>query len=616
MKKHLIIYLLFLFISLAKADIINIETNTPYQEILSKSEIYIDPSKKLSINDITQLSQEFQKNTHTRLSYGYSPNFNVWIKFSLKNNTNKPIRKIVEYANPLTTHLEFFDPKNSKSYKDGLFQINQLRKSVNPYFEITLQPNELKTYYLKASSEITTMIIKLKLYNTQSFFNKELEHQSVLQFFFGAMSILALYNFFIWLFTRDISYLFYVLYLIGIILHHLIYIGIGASYLYSQQYLTYIITYASILVTSPALALGLFTKYFLRIKQYPKLNNILTSLLILTTISAIFFLFPNNIGQYRNFLPSLLLIYLMFITFYSFYKKNRQARFIAFAWVLFASSGLFMYLSSVGIIDIFNTFPYFIEFTLIIEAIVFSIALSDKINHLQKERDHINQTLITQQKTEKKRLSLEVQEKTKKLNIALQHQTDLLKELNHRVKNNMQTIISLIRLQTDEIEDENTKDAFVTIQNRIKAMSYLHELLYKQVDVATIPTYEYFDILVDNLLNSYELDVKVKFNIQTDLEVEQAISCGLILNELVINSFKYAFDETIDDPEIFIELYKEGESYYFNIYDNGIGYDNINSKNSFGLVLVSTLVEGHLEGTINIFIENGVRNQIRWEDVI
>ena len=605
--------LIFIFLNtILYGAYISVDDKKSKLEILSSSEIYEDRTKSLSIQEIQKKSKEFKSNIKSRISFGYSPDFDVWIKITLQNNTNKNIRKIIEYANPLTTHLAFFDPSTNSSYKDGLFQINPQRKAVNPYFYIELKPFETKTYYLKASSTITTMIVKLNLWDNEEFFNQELKHQSILQLFFGAMLVLAIYNFFVYLFTKDLSYLFYVLYIVGISLHQSIYVGVGSSYLYSQDITINILLYASLLVAFPAVSLGLFTKYFINTYQYPKVNMLLNMLLVLVILNTVFFcIYPTN--QYRNLLPSLFLLFLMGITIYAFIKGNKQALLILFGWIIFTSSGVFMFLSSAGILNIFSKFPYYIEVGLMVEAIIFSIALVDKINHLQYEKNAMNQALIKQKETEKERLEIEVKRKTKELQVAVHKQTTLLKELNHRVKNNMQTIISLVQLQADEIDDEKIVDVFMTIQNRISAMIHLHELLYKQSDITHINTHEYFDILVDDLQLSYELDVDITYDVPLNLEVEPAISCGLILNELIINSFKYAF-KSMEKPSIHIELYKKDTTYHFNISDNGRGYDETKTKTSFGLVLVATLVEDYLKGEITTTTKNGVLNKIVWSE--
>lgn len=609
---YLKIIFLLLFSSTLFANVIDINEETKTLDILSKSEIYIDKNKNLTFEDIKNQNIKFEKNNKNILSYGYSPTFDVWIKFTLKNSSKKTIKKIIEYDNPLTTNVDFFDFNKNSIQKDGLLSKDINKFVINPIFSIELNPNEENTYFIKASSFITTLIIDLKLLDEESFYKKEIKHQIILSLFFGAMLILGIYNFFIYLFTRDISYLYYVLYILGLIIHHLMYTGIANVYFLNYEQKITIVSLASVIVAIPVYALGLFTKSFLQTKQYKKFNMVLNGFLILIPISVIFFLVTDDYDKYRNTFTMLFLVFLMIITLYATLKKNKQAYFIFFAWVIFLSSGLLMYLSSAGIFDIKKYFPYLIEASFVIEAIIFSIALANKITNLQKEKNEANQKLIIQKENETKRLSNEVDLRTKDLKNALDEKELLLKELNHRVKNNMQTIVSLIRLQSDEIENEKLKDILLTIQNRISAMGHLHELLYKQDDINYIDVYEYFEVLIDEVRESYDSFIEIHLDIKTKLKMEQSIYCGLIINELITNSFKYAFPDK--KGNIFITLEKENENIKLIIKDDGIGFDETKVNFSLGFTLVKTLAVSQLKGEIDINSKNGVTTTILWNE--
>ncbi|AXX94972.1 7TM diverse intracellular signaling domain-containing protein [Arcobacter ellisii] len=609
---YLKIIFLLLFSSTLFANIIDINEETKTLDILSKSEIYIDKNKNLTFEDIKNQNIKFEKNNKNILSYGYSPTFDVWIKFTLKNSSKKTIKKIIEYDNPLTTNVDFFDFNKNSIQKDGLLSKDINKFVINPIFSIELNPNEENTYFIKASSFITTLIIDLKLLDEESFYKKEIKHQIILSLFFGAMFILGIYNFFIYLFTRDISYLYYVLYILGLIIHHLMYTGIANVYFLNYEQKITIVSLASVIVAIPVYALGLFTKSFLQTKQYKKFNMVLNGFLILIPISVIFFLVTDDYDKYRNTFTMLFLVFLMIITLYATLKKNKQAYFIFFAWVIFLSSGLLMYLSSAGIFDIKKYFPYLIEASFVIEAIIFSIALANKITNLQKEKNEANQKLIIQKENETKRLSNEVNLRTKDLKNALDEKELLLKELNHRVKNNMQTIVSLIRLQSDEIENEKLKDILLTIQNRISAMGHLHELLYKQDDINYIDVYEYFEVLIDEVRESYDSFIEIHLDIKTKLKMEQSIYCGLIINELITNSFKYAFPDK--KGNILITLEKENENIKLTIKDDGIGFDETKVNFSLGFTLVKTLAVSQLKGEIDINSKNGVTTTILWNE--
>lgn len=583
-------------------------------ELLQTSEIFIDEKRNYTIDKIVVSDDLFQKNDKNILSFGYSPNFDVWIKFTLKNSSNNSIKKILEYNNPLTTNIEFYDSKKDyKAQKHGLLSQNDNKFVLNPTFLIELEANEEKTYFLKASSEITTLIINLKLWDEENFYEKEIKHQVVLCLFFGAMFILAIYNLFIYFFTRDISYFYYVIYIFGLIIHHLMYTGIANIYLFDYDSMLFIVSLASVIVALPIYALGLFTKSFLQTKQYPKFNTILNLFLVLIPVSIIFFLVTDDYDKYRNSITMIFLLFLMIITLYAVIKKNQQAYFILFGWFIFLSSGLLMYLSSAGIFNITKYFPYLIETSFVMEAIIFSIALANRITSLQKERNEANQKLILQKENETKRLTNEVNLRTQDLKNALDEKELLLKELNHRVKNNMQTIVSLIRLQSDEIEDEKLRDILLTIQNRISAMGHLHELLYRQDNIEYIDVYEYFELLIEEVKDSYDSYIDIHLEIKTKLKMEQAIYCGLIINELITNSFKYAFTNK-EEGNIFVSLKKEDGIIRLIVSDDGIGYDKDTPTNSLGLTLVNTLAVNQLRGDIKIESINGVKTMISWKE--
>lgn len=606
-----ILLLLQIFIATLHAEAIVVDGKTSFKDILPSSKLYMDYSKNLDINAIKTLDTLFKPTAKKQLGFGYSPDFTVWVKFTLQNDTDKTIHKILEYDSPLTSNIRFYDPTQGyKVQQEGLYHIKEDRNTINPIFVIKLAPHERGTYYLELSSYVVTLIVKLNLWDQKHFFSKELKHQVILAMFFSAMLILAIYNLFIFFFTKDLSYLYYVLYIFGILIHHIFYIGIANVYLIPHSWMETIIGYASIIVGIPAFLLALFTKTFIRAEQYPKFNKILNIYLFVFPFLILLFILTDQFNVYRNIPSVIMLILLITLTIYAGFKKNKQAYFIIFGWVLFFVAGLLMYLSSAGILNVFDQFPYIVELALVIEATVLSIALAHRIRQLQFEKENAQHKLLLLRENEKERLELQVTEKTKNLATALDEKELLLKELNHRVKNNMQTIVSLIRLQLDKIQEPELREVLITIQNRINSMSHLHELLYKENDISEINAYHYFERLVSEIKQSYDHDINIHFDIQTDLKIEHAIYCGLIVNELVTNTYKYAYNENVGD--IHIQLIKQEDLYYLNVDDNGKGYDQSSIQDSLGLILVKTLAKKQLRGEITINSNNGVHVAITW----
>lgn len=609
MRKFLFIFTIFLSFLFSNPIEIN---KSSIRDILSSSEIFIDYTKNLTINEILNNQIHFSKITTSIKRFGYSPDFKVWVKFTLHNTENEPISKILEFDDSLVTDIILYENSNFVD-EEGLLNTNIERKSVNPIFSINLNKNETKTYYIEASSKKTSLTLELGLYSYDDFYTEEIIHQIVLSLFFGAMIILALYNLSIYFMIKDISYFYYVCYIITLIFHHLLYVGFANLYIFNSFFMEYIVDYAAIFIALPVLFLSLFSKSFLQISQYNKINLILNILIGLLVLSVIFFMFTNYFEKYRNIIPISVMIYLFFITLYSFFKKNDQARLILFGWATILFAGLIMFLSSAGIINIDLSSYYVVEISFVLEALVFSVALANRIKRLQDEKDKMQIKLISEQKSTEIKLNNLVIKRTNNLETALEEKEILLKELNHRVKNNMQTIISLIRLQNDEINDSKTNILLTTIQNRISAMSHLHELLYQKDTIKFVDANEYFERIIFEIQQSFENNILIKHNINCTLSSESAIYCGLVLNELLTNTFKHAFNKD-EEGIITINFFKRNEEYCLIYSDNGKGYDPTIKKSSLGLILIETLTKKQLKAQFNLISNDGVKVEINWKD--
>lgn len=198
-----------------------------------------------------------------------------------------------------------------------------------------------------------------------------------------------------------------------------------------------------------------------------------------------------------------------------------------------------------------------------------------------------------------------IAERTATINASLQEKVVLLREIHHRVKNNLQIVISLLNLQSRQIPDENVIKILQESQNRIRVMALVHEKLYRSDDISHIILSEYIRNLVTILLDFYVLDrrlltAKVEMKDIT-LNIDTAIPIGLMINELVSNSLKHAFPEG-RTGEIAISVQKADHTLTIMYKDNGVGipegFDWRNAP-SLGLRLVISLVE-QLSGTIEL----------------
>jgi len=181
--------------------------------------------------------------------------------------------------------------------------------------------------------------------------------------------------------------------------------------------------------------------------------------------------------------------------------------------------------------------------------------------------------------------------------------TVMLKEIHHRVKNNLQVVNSLLRIQSRGIVNENVKMMFKVAQSRVIAMARLHEKIYNTKDLKNIDVGEHFKLLISDLIssNNIDKDISSKLSIETiNMSIDTLLPLSLIINELVSNSLKHAFNN-MEKGEVIVELMlKENFHYKLTVSDNGTGVNNdiLSCKNnSTGVTLIKTFVR-QLNGTI------------------
>jgi two-component sensor histidine kinase/predicted hydrocarbon binding protein len=201
-----------------------------------------------------------------------------------------------------------------------------------------------------------------------------------------------------------------------------------------------------------------------------------------------------------------------------------------------------------------------------------------------------------------------------KIKASLSEKEVLVKEVHHRVKNNLQIVSSLLSLQADSISDKQARDKYLESISRIKAMAIIHEQLYRSKDLSKINAEDYFSELVRFISETYNVNKKVKVKVRIRvrekfIDIDKAIPCGIIINELLSNAFKYAFPDN-RAGEVNIELRSVVNPNYncrLIVADNGVGIKgkiNFNSPKTLGLQLINSLAE-QLDGKLEVKKEKG-----------
>ena len=199
-----------------------------------------------------------------------------------------------------------------------------------------------------------------------------------------------------------------------------------------------------------------------------------------------------------------------------------------------------------------------------------------------------------------------------KLKSALAEKETLLREVHHRVKNNLQTVMTLIALRSPEVEDEKAQRILLELQEQIRTISVIYQELFQNQRLSRVPMQSYLELLVSYLLKTFQGRNNLRVEVDcrnTVLDAELAMPCGLIVNELVTNALKYAFPPDFQERAyITVKLWKEGDLCTLEIADNGKGLpDSYDSGNptSIGLHLVKLWAKNQMKGSLNIDNTNG-----------
>lgn len=232
---------------------------------------------------------------------------------------------------------------------------------------------------------------------------------------------------------------------------------------------------------------------------------------------------------------------------------------------------------------------------------------------------------IPEQKRTKQHISvptfLERKAIEEKLKASLNEKEFLIKEIHHRVKNNLQIISSLLNLQESTIKDGQAREKYRESVGRVKSMALIHEMLYQSKNLSNINAEQYLNELVSYIGSTYNLGKKIRVKLSIDsslkrIDMNRAVPCGLLINELLSNAFKYAFyNKKTGSIHIDFKILKRGNyKFQLSVKDNGVGLPskvNINSPETLGLQLVQTLVD-QLEGNLIVNHKKGTEFAIQF----
>lgn len=241
-----------------------------------------------------------------------------------------------------------------------------------------------------------------------------------------------------------------------------------------------------------------------------------------------------------------------------------------------------------------------------------NIWISSTLTPIYDEKDNLKKlVLVDTNITSSKKMQQQIEQSLKEKEV-------LLKEIHHRVKNNLQIIISLLNLQSGYIKDEVTLKAVKDGQNRVRSMALVHEKFYQANELTEIDFGEYVEKLSQFLYQSYgDKTDRINVIVESDrvsLDMDTAMPCGLLVNEIVSNAYKYAFPGSMEG-EIKIQLSRNDGKVTMKISDNGIGLPegfSIENAESLGMQLIQALTS-QIDGELSVSREGGASFTITFQ---
>ncbi|MEA1918349.1 MAG: 7TM diverse intracellular signaling domain-containing protein [Campylobacterota bacterium] len=564
--------------------------------ILDNATIYLD-TQQTDFKDIA--SKKFEPITAKHINYGFNSEITVWIKFTLNNESNRTKSSVLEINNPLLEHVTLYR-NDGVSHHCGLLHVSKEQEHINPSFDIVQPPYSTQTYYLHVSNSTTALQFSVVLNDSKSFHTNDKVKQFFIVLFIGMIAAFLVYALALYLYTKEVSYFYYTLYIATLVFQQLTYVGFLPLYMpaaFNEIDNLLVVPKVGIMIITAAI----FARSFLKTHNFSQLDRIYKYFIYGVLLQILFLATPWFYVPEVTILTGLLFIFFnLYAGIYVYQKGNKQARYFIAGWSFLIVGYFFSIIDALGLYSMMYHLPSLVLLCTIFEALFLLIAFTDEFSILQSQKELADRKLMHELEDRNLIVEAQVAERTKALK-------NLYRELHHRVKNNLQIILSIIRLQADRLENELQSAPFLSLENRIRSIAKTHELLYQDEEVETIDMHDYIESLCYDIQSSLSKnDLVVTLDIDAKMALREAVYIGLIVNELVSNSIKHV----LTCKHIDIALHKKNEhDFILHVSDDGEGYEGDIPQSSLGLKLVKTLVDDQLDGTM---LYNQARYEIRF----
>jgi len=612
---RIVTVLLFFCTLLFSENYIDVSDSKSY--VLHEHYFYLeDKIGNLTYEEI--LTNDIQKRFHPLK--GRSAGFGLtksdfWIKVPLHNPKNYPISRLLKFDYPLLDRVTFYrsNPDGTYSMKisgDSIAVALHEKKDENIVFSLVMQPHAKEVLYFHIHS-MSSMDLQLYLMDNDQYYTSQVTKTALLGIFYGGASIMILYNFFLFLSIREESYFYYVIFQIANILTLLALSGVALRYLWPSYPDINNVIIPFLIVLAHVLAI-MFTRTYLDTKRLlPKQDKMLLAILV---FSIVILMLTAVLDYYHAIILSVVVLFVTTPSLFTvgliayFRYKLRASKFYMIAWILLLIGTTLTGLKNIGLMPI-NFFTIWgTQIGVFFELLLLSFGLADRINVIRSEKERFQDEAAQKAKVltdilrkSKDELAQEVKDRTFELYMAnlelrksITAKEALFKEVHHRVKNNLQVIISMMWLQRKRTDNEAVHTLIDDSTARLQSMAMIHEMLYQSNDIAMVKLDEYLQSLVDLCRrNTLGESVQIISALQPlEITMDTAVTMGLICNEVLSNVFKHAFRTHETGNRLLVRCEQYGNHIRFRIKDNGIGFEGFSqNKKCIGIMLVHSLAE-------------------------
>jgi two-component sensor histidine kinase len=602
--------------------------------------IFEDTSDFYTAESILNSNVQFANSDNFHKNYKKST---YWIKTNIKNKTNDDLSLIISFTN--LNYVDFYkvnknkilNARNCGSFvRQSLLNHNDSRLSYalnvqrDSNYSLLIKVNHLKNYF---------PVFDLSLIDA-SVYHKKKETSIGIQFFFlGAIFIFFVYCLILYFFNKNRSYLYLSLFIFGAFAFSLILNGAIIENTTNGNHIIAWLSHTIFLYLSIFYFFKLTANFLDFEKKQKKLFKLFRIIYIEIIIRAIIVftvnVFTLNLGLVTNYTIIVFFLELLFllIVIFSVYKNlSIPQKTFAFGSIAYIAILLVGFLKHFSANESSNSLSVTIGFVAsLLVIIVFLISISQQASIKEKivntELSNLNN------KIEVHNVILEetVHQRTQNLqqanediithNKTLAERNDnievLLKEIHHRVKNNLQLIISLMELQSLSSNNEDFNLMVSESRSRVMTMSLIHQLLYSGGEIGHVAIQTFIENMTrqNSAFNELTVETEIICN-NIFFDIDTSIPLGLIINELITNAYKYAY-KGISNPKLLITIAKKTDVYYeLVVKDNGPGFEiesQENKTSSIGLKIISLLTK-QLMGNIKVSNEKGCKVTIEFKD--